>query len=226
MHKQFLATDFDGTLWRNGRISDEDRAAIHRWRKSGRLFGFVTGRGIHFPKHIRGLGLQGDFYVCYNGALLMNHDGEILKEARMDKPVFAALEDAFRQNGIAFDYDLANEESDFFQYSGLMPTCGQAADFAAELDVRFSNQVSAYANGLNINIVKRGVSKAAGIRHALQHLGLSEDQAAVVGDDLNDLDMIVSLNGWAVDSARPQVIEKVPHLCRSVGALIDELMIT
>jgi hypothetical protein len=37
--------------------------------------------------------------------------------------------------------------------------------------------------------------------------------------------MIVTHNGWAVDSARPAVLEKAPHVCRSVGeaalALLD-----
>ena len=43
-----IATDFDGTLNRDGGIDGVTRKAIDDWRAAGRLFGVVTGRGIDF----------------------------------------------------------------------------------------------------------------------------------------------------------------------------------
>ncbi|MBR7101750.1 MAG: HAD hydrolase family protein, partial [Clostridia bacterium] len=41
---KIIATDFDGTLSYNGKISEEDKAAIKRFRDAGNKFGVVTGR--------------------------------------------------------------------------------------------------------------------------------------------------------------------------------------
>ena len=59
---------------------------------------------------------------------------------------------------------------------------------------------------------------------ALQHFGLPADSAAVVGDDYNDLDMILAHNGWAVESGRQEVVAQAPHTCKSVGDLIESLL--
>ncbi|NLO83641.1 MAG: HAD hydrolase family protein [Clostridiales bacterium] len=72
--------------------------------------------------------------------------------------------------------------------------------------------------------MKYGESKVNGVRHALEAFGLSEEAAAVVGDDLNDLDMIIALNGWAMSSSRPEVLAKANHTCKSIADLVNQLM--
>ena len=43
---KIIATDFDGTLSFNGKVRDEDKAAIARFRQAGNKFGVVTGRDL------------------------------------------------------------------------------------------------------------------------------------------------------------------------------------
>lgn len=42
-----FASDYDGTLYHNKPITQEDLAAIHRFRSKGYKFGIVTGRSIN-----------------------------------------------------------------------------------------------------------------------------------------------------------------------------------
>ena len=42
---KIAACDFDGTLFRDGVVSEADLEAIADWRRSGNAFGIVTGRG-------------------------------------------------------------------------------------------------------------------------------------------------------------------------------------
>ncbi len=87
-----LASDYDGTLCR-GRITDEDRAAIIRFREAGHLFGVVTGRD--FPLAYDPLtgenGVPFDFIICMNGALAVDSKGDILFEKKADGAVIPAL---------------------------------------------------------------------------------------------------------------------------------------
>jgi len=87
-----LASDYDGTLCR-GKITEEDRRAIVRFREAGHLFGVVTGRD--FPLAYGPLtgenGVPFDFIICMNGALAVDSKGDILFEKKADGGVIPPL---------------------------------------------------------------------------------------------------------------------------------------
>ena len=224
--KRLIASDYDGTLAIHDRVSDENREAIARWQAAGGLFGVVTGRGRTFPERIARHNVKCDYFLCYNGALLLDGEGGVLRDVRMSWDTFRRLQQAFEKRPDVLDYSRAGEDrtETYAQYSALMPACEAAASFVEELNDRMGGEISAYANGLNINIVKKVESKAEGVRHALAHFQLPESAAAVVGDDLNDLDMLLQLHGWAMRSGRPQVVAAAEHHCDSIADLIDQLM--
>ena len=65
MKKKLIATDFDGTLYINGRIAGETRRAIDDWRAAGGYFGVVTGRGIDFYDTAKEQGLPFDYLIRF-----------------------------------------------------------------------------------------------------------------------------------------------------------------
>lgn len=71
---RIAATDYDGTLKRNGEVRDHDLAAIHEWRRQGNIFGIVTGRdrSMLLPE-IEQWNIPYDFLACCNGAALYDH---------------------------------------------------------------------------------------------------------------------------------------------------------
>lgn len=223
MKKLLIATDYDGTLRRNGVIDEDTRRAIDAWRASGRRFGVVTGRGIDFYDTAREERLPFDYLILCNGSLILSAEKSVLFESIIPAETFAALETAMA----------GYEDIVFFQKSDGTPQCHYYATFqSAEraLQVReallpaFGDKVSIFVNGPHINIGNRGTGKAEGVAFILRHFALPADSAAVVGDDYNDLEMILAHDGWAVDSGKPEVIQKAPHLCGSVGELIRALL--
>ena len=95
MQKRLIATDYDGTLNRNGVIDDETRAAIDRWRADGRYFGVVTGRGIDFYDTAKEVRLPFDYLIVYNGSLVLSEDKTVLFESLIPAETFAAVEERF-----------------------------------------------------------------------------------------------------------------------------------
>ena len=85
--KRLIASDYDGTLAIHDRVSDENREAIARWQAAGGLFGVVTGRGRTFPERIARHNVKCDYFLCYNGALLLERSRE---EKHENKPAHAA----------------------------------------------------------------------------------------------------------------------------------------
>src|SRR5437868_8148729 len=93
-----LATDGDGTLMRDGRLSRRTVAALKRWRADGRKLLLVTGERpqdlCDFP-HLELF----DQAVAENGALLVCCDTR--KENRLVKPPPAKLVSALKKARVA-----------------------------------------------------------------------------------------------------------------------------
>ena len=50
---KIIASDYDGTINYQGRISNEDKEAIRKFRQAGNKFGIVTGRDAELSGWIR-----------------------------------------------------------------------------------------------------------------------------------------------------------------------------
>lgn len=224
MKKRLVATDFDGTLNRNGSVSVYDREMIAKWRAAGNYFGVVTGRGEDFVEKAKERGVEYDYLIVYNGSLILDCDGNHIYENLISRDMFKKLE-AYLSSCENMEYcDVATDDEFYFQHYSTCNEPEQALVYAEKINEMYGDTVTAFVNGPHINVAQKPASKANSVKIILSHFGLKADEAAVVGDDYNDLDMITQHNGWAVDTARPAVLEVAPHVCKSVGALIEELL--
>lgn len=219
MRKKLIATDFDGTLYINGRIAGETRRAIDDWRAAGGYFGVVTGRGIDFYDTAKEQGLPFDYLIVYNGSLIVSQDKTVLYETLIPADIFAALEKAMAAYADIESFS-ESDGTPRHHYYATFPSAERALRVRDELLPVFGDKVSIFVNGPHINIGNKGTGKAQGVSFVLRHFGLPDDGAAVVGDDYNDLEMILAHNGWAVESGKTEVVSKAPHTCESVGGLI------
>ncbi len=219
--KLLIATDYDGTLNISGRIEETTRKAIDRWRADGRYFGVVTGRSVDFYHTAREQGLPFDYLILCNGSVVLAPDKTVLFESLIPAETFAALEKAMAGYADIESFSRVGESRR--HYYATFPSQERALAVSRELQPAFGHAVSLFVNGPHINIGNRGTGKAEGVSFVLRHFALPDDAAAVVGDDYNDLDMILRHNGWAVAGGRPEVVAQAPHVCESVGALIDTL---
>ena len=224
MKRRLIATDYDGTLRRLGVITKKDRKNIELFRAAGGLFGVVTGRGLNFIETAKKEGLGYDYLVLYNGSLVLDAEGNTVAEFFIPREDFAAIEKIFEKHDRVEDYDTVGEAEFYRHYYARCTDIKKAREIADEINSALGDKVTAFVNGTAVNVGVLGSSKAQGVRIALAHFGLNEDDAAVVGDDYNDLDMIVSLKGWAVRTGRKAVRDAAPHICSGVGALAKELM--
>lgn len=78
------ASDFDGTLFIENGICSENVEGIRQWRAAGNKFGVVTGRdyGMLVPQ-LKYFGIDYDFAICNNGAIIFGEDGKVLYQAEI-----------------------------------------------------------------------------------------------------------------------------------------------
>ncbi len=105
------ASDFDGTLFRELKISAEDFAAIKNWRAAGNAFGIVTGRALVMLKpHLQEFALDIDFVACCNGAIIYDGDKQIIFESELPKKILLEiLNEPSASRSLHFAFEASDE---------------------------------------------------------------------------------------------------------------------
>lgn len=111
MRIKVAASDFDGTLFRNSKITDDDLWAIQNWRAAGNKFGIVTGRTfIMLEKHLKEFNLEVDFSICCNGAIIHDGAGKVIFETEVPRKVLLELmKEPCANKSLHFAFETADE---------------------------------------------------------------------------------------------------------------------
>ena len=213
-----LATDYDGTLARDGEVGGATVEALRRLRASGRKAILVTGRELPellriFP-HVDLF----DLVVAENGALLYfpkDRREQLLGEAPPARFLMAPRERGVSPLSIG-RVIIASTDSEGVTILDVIHSQG------LDLQVVF--------NKGSVMILPSGMNKATGLAVALEHLGLSPRQVVGVGDAENDHPLLRYCGcGVAVANALPALKEPADIVTRGshedgVIELIDSML--
>jgi HAD superfamily hydrolase (TIGR01484 family) len=169
-----LATDYDGTLAREGVVAEATLDALRRLKASGRQLVMVTGRELPDLQRVFEHAAMFDAIVAENGALL--HRPELGETRALAPAPPAAFLDALRARGVeplAIGHTIVATRSE-------NAATVEAVIQALGLDWR------AILNKDSVMCLPAGVDKASGFAAALQALGLAAERVLGVGDAEND----------------------------------------
>lgn len=112
------ASDYDGTLFRQQKIAKEDVEGVRRWRAAGNKFGVVSGRdyGMLMPQ-LKFYGIESDYAVCNNGAIIFRADGTPLWQGEISLEVLTKIvrEEAV---GRSFHFAFSAEDKTYLYHEG------------------------------------------------------------------------------------------------------------
>jgi HAD superfamily hydrolase (TIGR01484 family) len=168
-----LATDYDGTLATHGAVDDDVLAALTRLRKSGRKLLLVTGRELPELKTVFPAYEVFDFVVAENGALLYRPSDHWQKLLAPPPP--QALIDEIRRKGVGLSVGAAILATWRPHETEVLEAI---RDLGLEYDVIFNKDA--------VMVLPAGVTKASGLKSALNEVGLSLHNVVGVGDAEND----------------------------------------
>jgi hydroxymethylpyrimidine pyrophosphatase-like HAD family hydrolase len=110
----------------------------------------------------------------------------------------------------------------FTQLSTQYENEEQAYECTHQINDEFGDNITAFQNGVCIDIVPVGVNKATGLLQYMNLKQVPKENVLVIGDNFNDLDMILEFNGFSVNSGKPEVITKARKSFGSIAGLISE----
>lgn len=238
---KIIASDFDGTINYHGKISDEDKAAIHRFRQAGNKFGIVTGRDAELSQWIRQEhGFEFDYIISCTGACIRDGEGnflyikkgkvgpffdDLIKKAMELKTCFFTVGDLFNKcyvdtlGKLPYDFSMLKE---FTHANCTFPSDEAAEEFVQYVRANYGDKISAHRNGWSVDMPPANTSKVTGI---YEYASMFEGpEIYAVGDNVNDLPMIKEFCGYAVSNAVESVKQAASHQCDRVCNMIDELM--
>lgn len=222
-----FASDYDGTLFHGGPISDEDLKAIEKFRALGHKFGIITGRSINsIIDEVNEKKIPFDFLSGVNGGVVLDHRLNEIKVYKMDDSIVMDVLkfiDHFGVNnyGVNDGYDHINVKyhdiinkvhSESFErvyangITGMYIACHSSAEalkLAEVINEAFKDhEIRCYTNEIYVDIASIYNSKSTGVLDILNHYELDGD-AYTIGDSYNDVPMIRDYNGFLMSNGVP-----------------------
>lgn len=242
---KLIGSDYDGTLnW--GGIDDEKRRALVQWQAAGNAFAVVSGRPLASLLQMRQENnLSYEYLVADNGAVIARVDGAVIAETRTAGEIARPLIETMFSNGCPWcdvhtnvnfrvfaspfdgmtdgEYTLETMPPVpyFTQISTMLPDFETAATVTATLKTAFADALNPLQNGICIDVVRRDVNKAMGIRALARHLQIADCDVIAVGDNVNDTDMIAAFYSYAMENGVDSIKALADEITPSVTALIE-----
>jgi HAD superfamily hydrolase (TIGR01484 family) len=169
-----LATDYDGTLATHGTVGEEPRAALQRFRASGRKVIMVTGRRIADLAGVYPHLDDFDAIVAENGASLY------WPEERREEPLAEPPPAEF------VEFLVKADVRPIERGRVIVATVEPYQLVALEAIRTLGLELQVIFNKGCVMILPSGVNKATGLKRALKVFGIPREQVAGVGDAEND----------------------------------------
>ena len=85
---KLFVSDYDMTIYIHEKIDDSVFDAVKKWREAGNIFAIATGRNkFSIFEHIDRHGLEFDYLIANNGALVFNEKREMIFKDTIDNDV-------------------------------------------------------------------------------------------------------------------------------------------
>lgn len=220
-----IASDWDNTLFCNGKIPDANLKAIKYFQDNGGLFTACSGRYYGFLKSYMNVLNFNTYLITYNGAMIVSPDGnECLYCGFCDEYLFSLLDEIVK-SGIKFENIRFFIDSDDFlikldnatEYEEAKSNLKTKNVFKAvivyenEEDAVFNRNMLYDKNilhdylavrswGAGLEIIKKDNSKGVAVRRVADAVGAH--LLITAGDFENDIELIKAADiGYAVGNA-------------------------
>lgn len=251
--KKILATDLDGTLLKDNKVTEENNKAVHKLQRGNNLLVISTGRpynGIGMLK--KESDISANYYILLNGALLVDSLGSRIEQKFIKKNIikniindiaeenmFISLESGYvtyiLTEGINLPYpnkkrvssiDEVDEEVSLISVYNPMKDINEIETIKNNINKEYGDKVVAYRNDIYIDIVPLGCSKGKALKDLAQQEKIKSENLYAIGDSWNDASMFeVAKNSYTFHHAEEELKKHVLHVVDSVAECIEKFIL-
>ena len=183
-----LATDYDGTIAKDGKVKLSTWSAISKLRRSGKKIILVTGRRIISLNRVCNRLTEFDLIVAENGAVIYNPQTQ--KSQLLGQQPERDFIDTLKDKGVN---PLTVGEI-------IIATWKPHHNTVIEVIQAMNLPLEIILNKKAVMILPTGVNKASGLKTAIASLNLSLENIIGIGDAENDIDLL-NISGFGISVA-------------------------
>lgn len=211
---KILGTDFDDTLFF---LDDMEKTkknveAVKKFISKGNIFCIITGRTyLEIKNDLVKLELPYTYLVCGDGALIFDSTDYCLKTVKLEKEKVNRAMEILKEHGyepyMEDGYNITNNPDDCIKISSLYATTKEdgitiAQKIAKELGVY------TYASREHVNVNNPLNDKKQAVLRLAEVANLNPNDFHVIGDDVNDLEMLEAFDAALVERHHP-ILDKL-----------------
>lgn len=223
-----LASDFDGTIFIDGKITPKDIKAIRDFQQAGNLFAIVTGRSFASLYPLIEGEINPDAVICNNGGHIF------LKENGKLKEVFKATISKAKARDFLNFYgkEIPNQMAIFTESAKENnlkninePIIALAIYSESQIPNHFPEDFDFHYSIGVIDVIKKGINKQRGIDFIKDFYSYAGETIAI-GDDYNDIDFLKNTPlSYTLDYVTNEAVREACNFsASSVADLIENLM--
>lgn len=194
-----LASDFDLTLYVNDlEIVKKNVMAIRYFMKNGNLFGIITGRNYSDIKVLLNqYDIPYHYLICQDGAKLFDSMDYCFSTVSLSREDIVRIVPVLEE--YHFDYYLDDGYNETTNMDDCVKVVGVIENRREEaqkvVDILIKEGFYAYLSMYYINILNSSVNKKNALEKLLVHADCYKEDLYVIGDSVNDLEMLTSFQG-------------------------------
>lgn len=206
---KILASDFDNTLYiKNERELNKNILALKKYLSKGNLFCIITGRSYTSVKELLNkYQIPYSYLICEDGAKLFNNLDYCIDTTLLDITEVEKIQKVFSDNNIKClledGYNITENKNDCIKVVATYSDRTLANKIVQELHEK-TNTYS-YVSTEHINVISNNTNKAIGLRKLIELENLSSTEIYVIGDDINDYEMLKTFNGAIMKKHHPKL---------------------
>ena len=205
-YMKIIASDFDNTFF----VKDEDILKknieeVKRFIDEGNIFIIITGRSFtNIKKEIKKNKMSYNYLVCQDGANIFDKDDNCLVSNYLPISKNKKITDYLEKEQIEYSYESAFNDFDIQKNATKITITLKPTDKKMEIleKVKRLAKVYAYVSSKHINIIDSKVNKSTALAFLIKEKYI-DDSVIVIGDDINDYEMMKDYNGVVMKKHDP-----------------------
>ncbi len=193
-----IASDFDNTLYvKDKEILSRNIKSIENFVNKGNIFIIITGRMYTDIKLLLNqYNIKYSYLICEDGAKIFNEFDYSIKDYLIPKEKVDQIEEIFNKYKTEYylddGYNITTNKNDCIKVNSLIKDREISEKILTELN---NLEVYAYLSRNYINITDNSTSKQISLEYLLYYKDYYKEDLYVIGDDVNDYEMLKSYNG-------------------------------
>ncbi len=196
---KILASDFDNTLYvENAEVFKHNLEAIKKYILQGNIFVIITGRNYSSIKlKLNEYQIPYSYLICNDGTKIFNNLDYCIDTILLSKERIVATTSILQHYSYPYYLDDGYNETENINDCVKIAVHYEDFNVAQQImtDIMKNVNVYSYISREHINIVDASVNKCNALKRLCNLEKLSISNLYVIGDDINDLEMLTAFQG-------------------------------